>query len=81
MPWMPWAEAATLEKTREYYRSSIQRAAADNGFDALIFVRGRAAGTIGFHAINWVTHATSIGYWLAAEHQGRGIMTRCSPAS
>ena len=76
-PWMPWAAGATLENTRDYCRASLQRTAADNGFDARIFVDDRPAGTIGFHAINRLLHSTSIGYWLGAEFQGRGIMTRC----
>jgi len=77
LPWMPWAKDATLASTREYYRSSMQRLAADNGFDALIFVEGRPAGSIGFHYVNWHDAVTSIGYWLAAPYVGRGIMTRC----
>ena len=76
-PWMPWAAGATLENTRAYYLASLQRTAVDNGFDALIFVDDRPAGTIGFHAINRLSQSTSIGYWLGAEFQGRGIMTRC----
>ena len=77
LPWLPWAKEATLASTREYYRSSGQRMAVDNGFDALIFVEGQPAGTIGFHYVNWHDGVTSIGYWLAAQYQGRGIMTRC----
>ena len=30
---------------------------------------------IGFHKVDWVNRATSIGYWLAAASQGRGIVT------
>ncbi len=30
---------------------------------------------VGFHAIDWVNRHTSLGYWLAADAQGRGTMT------
>jgi ribosomal-protein-serine acetyltransferase len=30
---------------------------------------------VGFHSVSWGNRSTSIGYWLAEDHQGRGIMT------
>jgi ribosomal-protein-serine acetyltransferase len=32
-------------------------------------------GVAGFHAIDWTRKSTSIGYWLAADRQGAGLMT------
>ncbi len=80
LPWMRWAEKATLESVKEYYRSSLQRTAANDGFEALIFVQDQPVGAIGFQGVNWQDRVTSIGYWLAEEFQGRGIMTRCCRA-
>jgi ribosomal-protein-serine acetyltransferase len=36
---------------------------------------GRIAGAIGFHRVDWINRSSSIGYWLAADAQGRGLMT------
>jgi ribosomal-protein-serine acetyltransferase len=38
-------------------------------------VEGAIAGCVGLHGISWPNASTSIGYWLAEAHQGRGIMT------
>ena len=37
-------------------------------------------GAAGFAGIDWVARATSVGYWLSEEHQGRGLMTRAVKA-
>lgn len=38
-------------------------------------IDGRVGGVVGFHAVDWVNRSTSIGYWLAADVQGRGVAT------
>ena len=74
--WMPWAAEQTLERTVNFIRAAQQRYANRNGFEAGLIVDGRICGCAGFPGVDWVARATSIGYWLADDHQGRGLMTR-----
>jgi ribosomal-protein-serine acetyltransferase len=48
---------------------------ANEGFEPALLVDGRISGGVGFHRVDWVNRSTSIGYWLAADAQGRGLMT------
>src|ERR1043165_4067736 len=75
--WMPWAtERYSVEDAREFIRRNIRQAAEDQGFATLIFFRGRVVGSIGYNNFDWANRKTDIGYWLAADLQGRGIMTK-----
>ena len=40
-----------------------------------LVVDGAIAGVAGFHGIERSDRSTTIGYWLAAPYQGRGLMT------
>ena len=74
--WLPWAAAErTVEMSREFVRVSQQQLAEDNGFQAAIVEDGAVAGVIGFHRVDWLNRATSLGYWIAASSQGRGTVT------
>ena len=80
-PWMPWAtERYSVEDAREFIRRQIRQYAEDQGFATLIFFRGRVAGSIGYNNIDWPNRKTDIGYWLGADFQGRGLMTRSCAA-
>jgi ribosomal-protein-serine acetyltransferase len=76
--WLPW-----VDKTRsaDDIRHFIQRAhgqfAANQGPTALIRVDGKVSGVIGCHPIDWANRHCSIGYWLTAGLQRKGVMTRC----
>ena len=74
-PWLPWAADQTLELTREFLRLIRTQETTDNGFQRAILVDGAIAGVAGFHNVNWPHGSTSVGYWLAEAHQGRGLMT------
>jgi ribosomal-protein-serine acetyltransferase len=74
--WMPWAEAQTPERTLEFIRLTRRQAAANDGFQAGLVCDGAIVGMVGFHSVNWPHGSTTIGYWLAERHQGRGLMTR-----
>lgn len=76
--WLPWVDATTSsEVTRGFIKMTLTQVAENNGFNTAIVVEGRIAGVIGYHGINWPNRAASLGYWLAKEFEGRGIMTRC----
>lgn len=73
--WLPWAAAQTLEATREFIGVTRRQIAENNGLQTLITVDGAIAGMVGLHGIDWQHRGTSVGYWLAAEAQGRGAVT------
>ena len=73
--WMPWAADQTLEGTLAFIRTTMRRHAENNGFETALVLDGRIAGAAGFAGVDWVARSTSIGYWLAEAHQGRGLMT------
>jgi ribosomal-protein-serine acetyltransferase len=80
-PWMPWIGAvASPGDTREFIRSVVDQRQRNDGYQCAIRVDGAMAGIVGHHRIDWPNRLTSIGYWLAADHQGKGIMTRCCSA-
>jgi ribosomal-protein-serine acetyltransferase len=74
--WMPWVpHHTTPQQTLAFIRASRRQLADNNGLQAAIVDDGQIVGIVGFHSVDWTQRRTTIGYWLAAEHQGRGTMT------
>lgn len=73
--WLPWAAAQSFDDTLEYIREARVQLEANDGFPLAILVEERIAGIVDYVAIDWWERSARIGYWLAAEHQGRGTMT------
>lgn len=73
-PWMPWAAGQTVDGTAEFVRKSIKQEADDDGFQVAVIVDGAIAGVLG-HELDRENRTTTIGYWLAEDKQGRGLMT------
>jgi ribosomal-protein-serine acetyltransferase len=73
--WLPWAETHGFQDSVEFLDLKRLQVEANDGFEVAIVLDGRIAGGIGFHRVDWVNRSTSIGYWLAADAQGRGLMT------
>ncbi|PLT30764.1 GNAT family N-acetyltransferase [Peribacillus deserti] len=76
--WLSWVDkrksAADLEPIFPIW---LKNYADNNGFDAGIRYKGKLAGMIGLHYIDWKNKSTSIGYFLSEEAQGSGIITTC----
>jgi len=75
-PWLPWVPLTrSREESLEFIRLTRRQLADNDGLQAAIEVDGAIAGMVGFHHVDWNNRATSIGYWLASDRQGRGTMT------
>jgi ribosomal-protein-serine acetyltransferase len=73
--WLPWAATQTTADTLGYIRATRAQLGANDGFQTAIVREGRIAGVVGFRQVDWAGRCTSLGYWLAADEQGRGTMT------
>ncbi len=79
--WMWWVDSRSSEDDiLAFIRGTLETFASGKGFSAGIWVDGSLAGQIGMHRIDWRNREGEIGYWLAREFQGRGIVTRAARA-
>ena len=74
--WLPWLDLSNSPAdTAEHIRVSLERYRDANGFSAGIWIDDKLAGAIGLHAIDARHRSSSVGYWLAGDFRGSGIMT------
>ncbi|KGR82102.1 GNAT family N-acetyltransferase [Lysinibacillus odysseyi] len=75
--WLLWVDKRTsAEDFEPIIPIWLNNYADNNGFDAGIRYKGKLVGMIALHYIDWKNKATSIGYFLAEDAQGNGIITR-----
>ena len=78
--WMPWAvDDYSIESAKDFVQRNLNTFTSGDAFSVLIRVNGTFAGTIGFHNLDRVNRHAQIGYWIAQDFEGRGIITRCCP--
>ncbi len=77
-PWMNWAtNDYSIETAREFIKFNLSEFANKGSFSASIISDGKFVGAVGFHNLDLMNKSAHIGYWLAKEAQGKGIITRC----
>jgi ribosomal-protein-serine acetyltransferase len=75
--WLPWVDnTRTVGDSLGWVHATLDQFARGMSLNVGLFTRGALAGICGYHTIDWANRRTSIGYWLASAHQGKGIMTR-----
>lgn len=76
--WLPWVDLTTsAADIREFISRVRGQYDANQGPQAGIWIEGAFAGSVGCHPVDWHNRTCSIGYWIAEQHQGKGIITRC----
>ncbi|MFC4052614.1 GNAT family N-acetyltransferase [Actinomadura syzygii] len=81
-PWMPWAaQRPDPVEQRTYVGTTISQWDADEAYIYGIFATddGQLLGTIGLHD-RVEPGGLEIGYWLHADHTGKGLATRAAEA-
>lgn len=75
--WLPWVDGIkTFEDVAKSIKITKEQYVNNDGFRCGIWYKGRMAGIIGYHNIDWSNKSTSIGYWIGEEFQKKGIMIR-----
>jgi len=76
--WLPWLDASTeVEHFRLFIESTWKQYAEDKSFVCAVILHDRLVGVAGYHAVRGQNRAVGLGYWLAEEATGQGIMTDC----
>ncbi len=77
--WLGWLDyVESVEDTAQNIKSRLQEYIENRGYPKsfAIIYRGKIVGTIGFNDINRASKIGEVGYWLAEQFQGNGIMTK-----
>jgi ribosomal-protein-serine acetyltransferase len=79
--WLPWVDSTVREDdSLVFIRASLEQFASNHGFAAGLWDGPEFIGVIGMHRINWLNRSVEIGYWIAQDYQGKGIVTEACRA-
>lgn len=77
--WLPWIEdTQSVDDTLAFIDRAMEQYGKNDGFQAGIWYNNQLVGMIGYLYWNFNDKETEIGYWLAKDATGHGIMTRCT---
>jgi ribosomal-protein-serine acetyltransferase len=79
--WLPWLDMnLRVEDTMQFILTDRSHYEHEQCFNTGIWYRNAIVGVIGYHPIDWLNRSAMVGYWLASEYQGKGIMVRACRA-
>lgn len=75
--WLSFVEKTqTVREIEAYIHRRLEQFSKGNGFQVGIWIDDELAGNVGLNYISPQFRCTEIGYWLGAEYEGRGVMTK-----
>jgi len=76
--WLPWVDATTeVQDSIDFIVVSIFTFAQQGPMVCGVWHDGQLCGVIGHNDIDPETRVAKLGYWLGADVEGRGVMTKC----
>lgn len=75
-PWVDVERLHSLDDARGYIEWALRALASGDGMRCAVVYRGEHVGRLSYHDTEWHHQVTELGYWLAEDYTGRGIMTR-----
>ncbi|MDO8594955.1 MAG: GNAT family protein [bacterium] len=76
--WLDWVDAQTgPEVSKENILKRIEKAGRGTVLDLGVYQGDTLIGSMGFNKIETKSRRAEIGYWLAEDYEGKGIMTDC----
>lgn len=82
-PWMPFAQRApTLEESEEHCRRAFAQFILRENMTLSIYSKDGKTflGSTGLHMPKWEIPAFSMGYWIGAKFEGRGLVSESTNA-
>lgn len=74
--WMPnFSDNYTVKESRDFILQGLERFIANQEIPAGIWDGGELVGVVSLKSINMANRNANIGYYIAASHQGRGLVT------
>ena len=75
--WLPWLDSQQgPTDSLEFIRRSKEENQQGIALTLAIEHLGKIVGVIGFHEYDYEKGQASMGYWISAPHQGKGIVTK-----
>jgi ribosomal-protein-serine acetyltransferase len=75
--WLPWVpNSQKAEHFLAFINQTIAEREEQKSLVLGIFWQQQLVGVCGFNKIDWQLGVADLGYWLAADMQGKGIMTK-----
>lgn len=66
----------SLDEAQEVIRRDLLLFANNKGLGVGIWHQDKLAGGVRYHEIDWKNRTTEFGYWLGAEFEGKGLITK-----
>ncbi len=75
--WMPWLDdEQSVDDLRVFMKGTLLQFANNEGVQTGIWYQGQIVGALGIHGLDWIDRKGEIGYWLSADQQGKGLVTK-----
>jgi ribosomal-protein-serine acetyltransferase len=79
--WLPWVDnMRSIENFKNYVLKCKKESERGTDFGYVVIHNNVVAGRIGIHNIDQQNKIASIGYWLAEDFAGKGIITKSCKA-